>query len=150
MRDGLDLPERRHDDAFLARDQLECPCRLGFGEQHLQETTGIEIQGHRHIERGLLVAFAPQQVVGPRLRRLGLPESPQPRRMLLGIESLSRRRSWRAIGENARHRLRIPRDDDLPLVRQDALGFRPFEAHVSDGHRRHGQTITCFTELANR
>src|SRR5262249_26329416 len=47
MCESLDLAERRHDNPFLARDQLECPARLRLGEQLFEETVGSEVHGHR-------------------------------------------------------------------------------------------------------
>ena len=137
VRQGLHLPERRHDDALFAGDQFERPGGLRFEEQDLEEATGVEVEGHRRRTRGLFGALPPEKVIGPGLRRLGFPESPKPRRMLPRIESLASCHPRRSIGEDARHRFRIPGDDDLALARQDPLGFRPPETHITHGHRRH-------------
>lgn len=138
VRDRFDPSQRRDDDTLFVGDELEGPCGLGLGEENLQEAARVEIQRHVLGAAGVLpLAVALQEVIGARLGGLGPPESLQPGGMALGVESLSRGRSCRPIGKDARHRLRVSRHHDFAVMRKYALGLWPLEADVTHRHRRH-------------
>src|SRR5438034_10003002 len=84
----------------------------------------------------LLGAIALQELVRGDTRRALLPEASEPAAMCGGIEASPTGAAGVTIGKDARHRLRVPCNDDLARRRQDALRLWPPLADVTDGHAR--------------
>src|SRR5437867_1201523 len=92
----------------------------------------------------LLGAIALQELVRGDTRRALLPETSEPAAMCGGIEASPAGAAGVTIGKDARHRLRVPGNDDLARRRKDALRLWPPLADVTDGHARHRRWINMF------
>src|SRR5436190_19479993 len=84
----------------------------------------------------LLGAIALQELVRGDTRRALLPEASEPAAMCRGIEASPAGAAGVTRGKDARHRLRVPCNDDPARRRQDALRLLPPLADVTDGPAR--------------